>query len=275
MHFLDQIADCPGVDLPAELLLGFDLVALGDGDIAHVVSEAHDLHAFRHRHADGGLHPAADAGLHILVLPVARDDLAGLAKARADEAMLAVAVRGLIEVHEIHVDLIVGNFAVVLGCKVQPRLLQKVETVDPHFRRRERVAPRHDAGAGIVIVCFLYDLRDLGAGFGRDLIPEGIRKDGGQLLRHFLGAACNRCQNLLAVERLRADNEPEFIVFHDITSLKCSDRCLFGLERCAEPRQILVEAHLVFCVRRKRRALHIRKDLLGEIRLQALSAFLL
>ena len=151
---------------------------------AHVVSEAHDLHVLRDGDADGGLHPAADAGLHVLVLPVAGDDLARLAESGSDEAVLAVAVCSLIKVHEVHVDLFVGNLAVILRGKVQPRLLEHIQTVDPHLGRAERMAPRHDTGAGVVKVCFLYDLRDL-------------------------GAACNRCQNLLAIERLRADNKPE------------------------------------------------------------------
>ena len=75
---------------------------------AHVVSKAHDLHILGHCHADGGLHPAADAGLHVIVLPVTGDDLARLAESGSDEAVLAVAVCGLIKVHEVHVDLFVG-----------------------------------------------------------------------------------------------------------------------------------------------------------------------
>ena len=78
---------------------------------AHVVSKAHDLHVLGHCHADGGLHPAADAGLHVLVLPVTGDDLARLAESGSDEAVLAVAVCSLIKVHEVHVDLFVWNLA--------------------------------------------------------------------------------------------------------------------------------------------------------------------
>lgn len=91
---------------------------------AHIVSKAHDLHVLGHCHADGGLHPAADAGLHVLVLPVTGDDLARLAESGSDEAVLAVAVCSLIKVHEVHVDLFVGNLAVILRGKMQPRLLR-------------------------------------------------------------------------------------------------------------------------------------------------------
>jgi len=79
VHLLDEIADGPGVDLPAELLLYLYLIALGDGDVAHIVAETHDLHVLRDGHADGRLHPAADARLHVLILPVPGDDLARLA----------------------------------------------------------------------------------------------------------------------------------------------------------------------------------------------------
>lgn len=114
IHLLHEIADGPGVDLPAELLLYLYLIALCDGDVAHIVAETHDLHVLRDGHADGRLHPAADARLHVLILPVPGDDLARLAKSCADEAVLTVTVRCLIEVHEVHVDLFIGNFAVIL-----------------------------------------------------------------------------------------------------------------------------------------------------------------
>ena len=44
--------------------------------------------------------------------------LRGIAQAGGDEAVLAVAVGGLVQVHEVHVDLFIGNLAVVLGGKV-------------------------------------------------------------------------------------------------------------------------------------------------------------
>ena len=51
----------------------------------------------------------------LFILPVARDHLARHAQAGGDEPVLAVAVGGLVEVHEVHVDLLVGDLAVVLG----------------------------------------------------------------------------------------------------------------------------------------------------------------
>ena len=104
----------------AEADLGLDLVALGDGDLAHVVAEAGDL-----RSRCASCQPAAARAQraeplrHDRVLPVADDHLAAVAQARLDEAELAVAVGGLVEVHEVHVDLGPGQVAVELRVQVQ------------------------------------------------------------------------------------------------------------------------------------------------------------
>lgn len=89
VHRVHQLSHGPSVDLPAELCLHFDLVALGHGDLAHIVAETHDLQFSRVRHAHGGTHPVAQALLHVLVLPVARNDLAGHPQAGGDKAVLA------------------------------------------------------------------------------------------------------------------------------------------------------------------------------------------
>ena len=47
----------------------------------------------------------AQTGLYIGILPVTDDHFAVQAHAAADETKFAVAMRGLVEVHEIHVDL--------------------------------------------------------------------------------------------------------------------------------------------------------------------------
>ena len=202
VHLLDEIADGPGVDLPAELTLHLDLIALGDGDFAHVVAEAHDLQAAGEGDADGDLHPAGQTLLHVAVLPVTGNDLARSAQAGADEAVLAVAVGSLIQVHEVHVDLFVRDLTVILRGEVAPRLLEQLQTVDPHLGRGERMAPRHDTGAGVVIVGFLHDVEDLGVALGGDLVLQGIGQNGRKLLRHFLGAGSDGAEHLFAVQRL-------------------------------------------------------------------------
>ena len=141
VHDLDQITHGPGIHLPAQLGLDFHLVALGNSHFPHIVAEAHDLQIPGHSHANGGLHPAADAVQDLGILPVACDDLPGHPQPSSNEAMLPVTMGGLVQIHEIHVDLVVGDLLVVLGSKVAVRLLQVCQTVDPHFRGRESVAP--------------------------------------------------------------------------------------------------------------------------------------
>ena len=182
--------------------LGLDLVALCDGDLAHVVAEAHDLHVLRHGHADGGLHPVADALVNLFVLPVAGHDLAGLAQAGADEAVLPVAVGGLVEVHEVHVDFVVRDLLVVLGGKVAPGLLQVAQPVDPHLGRGEGMAPGDDAGALAAVVGLPDNVADLFVGLGGHLVDQRIGQNPGKLLRHFLRAGLHGLQNLRPVKEL-------------------------------------------------------------------------
>jgi hypothetical protein len=64
-----------------------------------------------------------------------------------EEAGLAVAVRGLVEVHEVHVDVGPGQVAVELRVQVAERLAQRAEAGDPHLGGREGVHPQDHAGA--------------------------------------------------------------------------------------------------------------------------------
>lgn len=52
---------------------------------------------------------------------MADDDLAAEAHAGVDKPGLAVAVGGLVEVHEVHVDLAQGDRTVELGVQVEGR----------------------------------------------------------------------------------------------------------------------------------------------------------
>ena len=199
MHFLHQIAYRPGVNLPAKLALHLDLVAFGHRDIPHIVTEAHHFHLARHRHAHGGFHPIADAGLHLRILPISRHHLARFAQAGTDEPVLAVAVRRLVEVHKIHVDLIVRDLAVILRGEMQPRLLQIFQPRDPHFGGRKGVAPSHNPGAGIVKIRLFDHIGDLGAAFGGHLVPQRKGQRRRQRLRHLFGAVRHGAQHILAV----------------------------------------------------------------------------
>ena len=80
-----------------------------------------------------GAHPGGDAVLNFGVRPVPDDDFAIQPKAGVNESGFAVAVGGLVEVHEIHVDLGPRQVAIKLRVQMQERLVQAGQTADPHF----------------------------------------------------------------------------------------------------------------------------------------------
>ena len=77
--------------------------------------------------------PNGNLLLGSLVFPVAANHLAGDTHTGADVSELDIAVRTLVQVHEVHVHRLPGNLSVVLGVEVEHRLLQLLQTLDPHL----------------------------------------------------------------------------------------------------------------------------------------------
>ena len=100
-----EVVDTVRVDRHAEPELGLDLVAFGNGDIAHVVAESDESHVVRGLPSDGGPGPVGDAGDGVRCPTNDRRPSCVAASPRLDEPELAIAVRRLIWVHEVHVDL--------------------------------------------------------------------------------------------------------------------------------------------------------------------------
>jgi hypothetical protein len=114
--------------------LRLDAVTAGHRDLAHVhPAEARDLEIARLVQRERASSPARELGLHLRVLPMTDHDRAIHAQARADEPVLPVAVGRLVQVHEIHVDLVPRQLAVELRVQVRQRLLQAREPRDPHL----------------------------------------------------------------------------------------------------------------------------------------------
>ena len=120
----------------------------------------------------------------------------------------------MVEVHEVHVDLFIGNFLIILGSKMAPGLPEVHKAVDPHLAGGERVAPGDDPGADVVVVGRLDHVRDLLVGLCRDLVDQGIGQDPAELLRHLLGPCRHGLQHLGPVEELTAHHEPELFCLH-------------------------------------------------------------
>ena len=144
---LDEVADAVPRHGDAEPELCLDLVALGHRDLPHVVPEPRHDEAVCLPPAGGGPRPGADPLAHARLGPVTDDGLPHEAHSGLHEGELPVAVRGLVQVHEVHVDLGPRKIAVVLRVEVQERPLEGSEPRDPHLRRGERVHPGDDADA--------------------------------------------------------------------------------------------------------------------------------
>ncbi len=111
---LHQIADRPGVHREAKLDLRRDFIAVGHRHFAHVIAETAHFKMTGILSGDRLAHPAADALVGLFILPVAGHHAVLLAHTGADEAELAAAMRGLVQVHKVHIDAVPGQRGIVL-----------------------------------------------------------------------------------------------------------------------------------------------------------------
>ena len=210
----NQIPDAIAVHSPAEPDLRLHLVSLGDGHIAHVVAKAGHLELAGFHIADRGTHPGANLRQHALILPEAHHNLARDAHAGANETVLAIAMGGLVQVHEIHVDFIPRNIAVVLRVQVQQRLAQQGKAGNPHLGRRERVHPGDDAGTFRVRVGRFADGRDFCRCFHNGLENNAAGDVGVRVhaLGNFLGMRRHLIERFRTIEVLAAGDEPDVVL---------------------------------------------------------------
>ena len=163
-HFInnpDQVSDPVAVHRIAELHLGGNLVSFGYRHLAHVVAKPAESRPLPIMPGGGGAAPGAKLLLDVLVLPEADHHFAIEAHPAHDEAVFAIAMSRLVEVHEIHVDGAPWDLAVVLSMEVGDGLAKLLQAVDPHLGRREGVAPGDEAnavGSGIRLLAKVGDL---------------------------------------------------------------------------------------------------------------------
>jgi len=214
-NFLDnsyEVANTITVDRIAELLLGFDLVAFGDGHFTHVVAKASDFHSLHIVPGAGGSHPDTDAFLDFFILPVADDDLAVQTHPSTDKPEFAVAVSGLIEVHEVHIDTRPGQVAIELGMQMQEGFLEILQAGNPHLGRREGVHPGDQTNAvwrGVGFDAQVIDFLRAGQdGFENHLAGNrgGITEGGGD----FFGIFGNLLEGFGTIKVLASGDEPDF-----------------------------------------------------------------
>ena len=213
-HGMGDLAGGIGVHFPAEDLQGFHLVALGDGHVAHIVGHAEHADPAALHHADGGAHPGGHARQHLLILPVAGDHLALDAKAGNGMAVLPVAVGGLVFIHEVHVDAVIGDLAVELGQQMHQGLAEFLQPRDPGLGGREGMHPGDHAGAVVIRVGLVERGADHAAGEQRGLERQGKGQKTRSVdaLHHDAGMLRHMLQALRAVQILRTDAEPECVL---------------------------------------------------------------
>src|SRR5205085_4497957 len=147
IYDLHQIANAVATHRITELHLSFDLVALRNGYLPHVVAETAELPTLPVMPARRCTHPYIQALLDTSILPMANNHLSVQPHSRHDETKLTVAMCALIKVHKIHIDGRPRNVAIELRVKMQQRLLQYLQSTYPHLCGRERVHPGYDADA--------------------------------------------------------------------------------------------------------------------------------
>ncbi|MEG8035510.1 hypothetical protein QP157_09305 [Sphingomonas sp. LR61] len=126
-------------------------------------------------------------------------------------AELTVAVRGLVEVHEVEVDVRPRQGDVRLRVQVQQRLCQRLQTTDPHLRGAEGVHPGGDADDLVVGARLDQGAADA-VGVLQDRLPDELDRQGaGQLGVHGLALLLHLAQRLLAVQPLGAGEEPDLV----------------------------------------------------------------
>ena len=115
----------------AQALLSLNFVAVGNGHVVHLVAETQDEHILSV--SPGRCHtlPHGNMFLSLRISPMAHHHLTAQTHTRAYMAELPVAVRALIEIHKIHVDIVPWNLGIILGVEMEQRLAQLLETMNP------------------------------------------------------------------------------------------------------------------------------------------------
>ena len=156
---LCQLTDAVIFDFPAIFDFTFQTVAVGHGNVTHIVTKGGDAGVFRNSNGFGHLGKLADLFYHMRVLIISGHDLMRNIQPCQNIAIFTVAMRRLVQIHKIHVDRIVGQLLVGLGVQVQQRFVKLLQTFDPHLCRRKRVHPCNHTDTAVVGLGFSHILQ--------------------------------------------------------------------------------------------------------------------
>ena len=141
-------------------------------------------------------------------------------------AEFTVTVSRLVQVHEVHIHGIPRNFFIELSMEMQQRLLQFLQTVNPHLGRRESVHPSDNTDTFLIIVSSFESLSNFFRRVYRTFIHHLYRQfaAGVQSGYHFI-TVCVYCDNCVtSVQELCSGYEPYFILIkcvHNVLIFNC------------------------------------------------------
>ena len=147
-----KITDSIAIHRTAKTNFGSHLIPLGDGHLAHIIPKAGKTGTLEIMPCTGSAHPGPDPLLDVKILPESHDDLSGKTHAGVQKSRFPVPMGGLMEIHEIHVDLIPWQIPVELGVKMNNRLPKISESADPHLRWRKSMHPEHHSRTGRIVL---------------------------------------------------------------------------------------------------------------------------
>ena len=178
-HVSRNLVNGISVNLPAELHLGFHLIALRNRHIPHIVGHAHHADMAGLHNAHCRAHPSCQTLQYILVTPVPHNHLALDAHAGHDMAVLPVSMGRLVLIHEIHVNAVVGNLHIKLCMEMAQRLMVLLQAQNPGLGGRESMHPGDNARAFAVHIRLIEQAADHLVGKQGGLPDQLIGQDAG------------------------------------------------------------------------------------------------
>ena len=115
-----------------------------------------------------------------------------------------VTMCGLILIHKVHIDGVIGNLLIKLRVEMAKGLIVLLQAHNPHLCRGKGMHPGDDAGT-ILIVIGLMEGTSYGCLINQSRLPhklEGKLSGGVQTLHHFAGMICYLAQTLVTVQIL-------------------------------------------------------------------------
>ena len=203
------------VALPAIFDLALYTIAVGNCHMSHVISEGSYLQGLGVVDSLCYLRESLDLRYYVVMLIVSCNHLMGNTHSCYDEAKLTVAVCCLVQVHEVHIDIVIRKLLIGLCVQVKHGLSKLLQSLDPHLGRGEGVHPGNDADAVIVTGRFTHildtNLRGLYGGkyfHCRDSFQLLIQE-----LCHLTGVCRYLLQALFTIQILRTYYKIKFFHF--------------------------------------------------------------